>query len=56
MMAKYASKRAGIGLEIGRIRPVGAPIRNGENQTHGYDPIPKEMVCRSTKLQSRWYP
>lgn len=30
MMAKYASKRAGIGLEIGRIRPLGAPIRNGE--------------------------
>jgi ribonucleoside-diphosphate reductase alpha chain len=25
MMAKYASKRAGIGLEIGRLRPLGSP-------------------------------
>ena len=30
MMAKYASKRAGIGLEIGSLRPLGAPIRGGE--------------------------
>ena len=30
MMAKYASKRAGIGLEIGRLRPLGSPIRGGE--------------------------
>lgn len=30
MVAKYSAKRAGIGLEIGRIRAAGAPIRNGE--------------------------
>jgi ribonucleoside-diphosphate reductase alpha chain len=30
MMAKYASKRAGIGLEIGRLRSLGSPIRGGE--------------------------
>jgi ribonucleoside-diphosphate reductase alpha chain len=42
MMAKYASKRAGIGLEIGRIRPVGAPIRNGEIQHTGLIPFLKK--------------
>ncbi len=31
MMAKYASKRAGIGLEIGRLRPLGSPIRGGDS-------------------------
>ncbi len=30
MVAKYSAKRAGIGLEIGRLRPAGAPIRGGE--------------------------
>ena len=39
MMAKYASKRAGIGLEIGRIRPLGAPIRNGEIMHTGMLPF-----------------
>jgi ribonucleoside-diphosphate reductase alpha chain len=42
MMAKYASKRAGIGLEIGRIRPVGAPIRNGEIKHTGLIPFLKK--------------
>jgi ribonucleoside-diphosphate reductase alpha chain len=42
MMAKYASKRAGIGLEIGRIRPVGAPIRNGEIKHTGMIPFLKK--------------
>jgi ribonucleoside-diphosphate reductase alpha chain len=42
MMAKYASKRAGIGLEIGRIRPVGAPIRNGEIKHTGLLPFLKK--------------
>jgi ribonucleoside-diphosphate reductase alpha chain len=39
MMAKYASKRAGIGLEIGRIRPLGSPIRNGEIMHTGLLPF-----------------
>jgi ribonucleoside-diphosphate reductase alpha chain len=42
MMAKYASKRAGIGLEIGRIRPLGAPIRNGEIKHTGLLPFLKK--------------
>jgi ribonucleoside-diphosphate reductase alpha chain len=42
MMAKYASKRAGIGLEIGRIRPLGAPIRNGEIKHTGMIPFMKK--------------
>jgi ribonucleoside-diphosphate reductase alpha chain len=42
MMAKYASKRAGIGLEIGRIRPLGAPIRNGEIKHTGLVPFMKK--------------
>jgi ribonucleoside-diphosphate reductase alpha chain len=42
MMAKYASKRAGIGLEIGRIRPLGAPIRNGEIKHTGMIPFLKK--------------
>jgi ribonucleoside-diphosphate reductase alpha chain len=42
MMAKYASKRAGIGLEIGRVRPLGAPIRNGEIKHTGLLPFLKK--------------
>ncbi len=45
MMAKYASKRAGIGLEIGRIRPLGAPIRNGEIKHTGLIPFLKKWYC-----------
>jgi ribonucleoside-diphosphate reductase alpha chain len=45
MMAKYASKRAGIGLEIGRIRPVGAPIRNGEIKHTGMIPFLKKWFA-----------
>jgi len=42
MMAKYASKRAGIGLEIGRLRPLGSPIRNGEIMHTGMIPFLKK--------------
>ena len=42
MMAKYASKRAGIGFEIGRIRPLGALIRNGEIKHTGLVPFLKK--------------
>jgi ribonucleoside-diphosphate reductase alpha chain len=42
MMAKYASKRAGIGLEIGRLRPLGAPIRGGEIMHTGMIPFLKK--------------
>jgi ribonucleoside-diphosphate reductase alpha chain len=42
MMAKYASKRAGIGLEIGRLRPLGSPIRGGEIMHTGMLPFLKK--------------
>jgi ribonucleoside-diphosphate reductase alpha chain len=45
MMAKYASKRAGIGLEIGRLRPLGAPIRNGEIKHTGLLPFLKKWFA-----------
>lgn len=43
MMAKYASKRAGIGLEIGRLRPQGSPIRGGEIMHTGVVPFLKKF-------------
>jgi len=42
MMAKYASKRAGIGLEIGRLRSLGSPIRGGEIMHTGMIPFLKK--------------
>ena len=42
MMAKYDSKRAGIGLEIGRLRPLGSPIRGGEIMHTGMIPFLKK--------------
>ena len=45
MMAKYASKRAGIGLEIGKLRPLGAPIRNGEIKHTGMIPFLKKWFA-----------
>ena len=42
MMAKYASKRAGIGLEVGRLRPLGTSIRNGEIMHTGLIPFLKK--------------
>jgi ribonucleoside-diphosphate reductase alpha chain len=45
MMAKYASKRAGIGLEIGRLRPLGAPIRGGEIKHTGMIPFLKKWFA-----------
>jgi len=45
MMAKYASKRAGIGLEVGRLRPLGAAIRGGEIMHTGYIPFLKKWFA-----------
>lgn len=42
MMGRYAAKRAGIGFEIGRLRPVGSPIRNGEIKHTGMIPFLKK--------------
>jgi ribonucleoside-diphosphate reductase alpha chain len=43
MMAKYAAKRAGIGLEVGRMRPLGSPIRGGEVMHTGLLPFLKKF-------------
>jgi ribonucleoside-diphosphate reductase alpha chain len=37
----YSARRAGIGVNIGRIRPIGAPIRNGEVISTGVIPYLK---------------
>jgi ribonucleoside-diphosphate reductase alpha chain len=42
MMAQYAAKRAGIGLEAGRMRGVDAPIRGGEIKHTGIIPFYKK--------------
>lgn len=41
-MAKYAGKRAGIGLEIGRIRGINSAIRGGEIVHTGVVPFVKK--------------
>jgi ribonucleoside-diphosphate reductase alpha chain len=45
IMADYASKRAGIGLDVGRLRPLGAPIRGGEIKHTGYLPFLKKWYA-----------
>lgn len=42
IMADYASKRAGIGLDVGRLRPLGAKIRGGEIKHTGFVPFLKK--------------
>jgi ribonucleoside-diphosphate reductase alpha chain len=42
VMADYASKRAGIGLDISRMRPLGAAIRGGEVMHTGIVPFLKK--------------
>lgn len=42
VMADYAAKRAGIGLEFGRMRPLGASIRDGEVMHTGILPFLKK--------------
>lgn len=39
----YASKKAGIGLNIGRLRAVGQPVRGGEAVTTGVIPFAKKF-------------
>jgi len=45
VMADYASKRAGIGLDIGRMRPLGAAIRGGEVMHTGILPFLKKWFA-----------
>jgi ribonucleoside-diphosphate reductase alpha chain len=57
VMADYAAKRAGIGLEIGRMRPLGAPIRGGEVMHTGIVPFMKKWYSdlRSCCLTPEMY-
>jgi ribonucleoside-diphosphate reductase alpha chain len=45
VLANYAAKRAGIGLEIGRMRPLGASIRKGEIKHTGIVPFLKKWYA-----------
>ena len=45
VMADYAAKRAGIGLDVGRLRPLGASIRRGEVKHTGYIPFLKKWFA-----------
>jgi ribonucleoside-diphosphate reductase alpha chain len=45
VMADYAAKRAGIGLEVGRLRPLGASIRGGEVKHTGFVPFLKKWFA-----------
>lgn len=38
-IVRYASQRAGIGLNVGRIRAIGEPVRNGEVSHTGLIPF-----------------
>lgn len=42
MIAKYSGKRAGIGLDMGRLRALGASVRNGELKHTGCVPFLKK--------------
>jgi len=45
IMADYASKRAGIGLDPGKMRAIGAPIRGGEIKHTGWVPFLKKWFA-----------
>jgi ribonucleoside-diphosphate reductase alpha chain len=51
-IVSYASKRAGIGVDVGRLRPVGAPIRGGEVVHTGMIPFIK-VTEAATKSSSQ---
>lgn len=51
-IVSYASKRAGIGVDVGRLRPAGAPIRGGEVVHTGMIPFIK-VTEASTKSSSQ---
>ncbi len=42
-IVKYVSKRAGIGINVGKIRALGSPIRNGEAVHTGLIPFLKHF-------------
>lgn len=44
-IVEYASRKAGIGLDVGRIRAAGQPVRGGDAVTTGIVPFAKFMVA-----------
>jgi ribonucleoside-diphosphate reductase alpha chain len=52
MIVNYASKRAGIGIDLSEIRPYGSPIRNGEVTHTGILPFTK-LIQSATKSSSQ---
>ena len=48
-VGKYTANRAGIGINIGRIRPIGSPIRGGEVISTGMIPY---LKCFETAVKS----
>ncbi|WP_343182640.1 class 1a ribonucleoside-diphosphate reductase subunit alpha [Buchnera aphidicola] len=42
-VVKYISQRAGVGINVGQIRAIGSPIRNGENFHTGCIPFYKHF-------------
>jgi ribonucleoside-diphosphate reductase alpha chain len=51
-ISKYTAKRAGIGLNVGRIRPMGSKIRGGEVVSTGVVPFLKKFTA-STRCCSQ---
>jgi ribonucleoside-diphosphate reductase alpha chain len=43
LVEDYASKRAGLGIDVSRIRALGAPVRNGEIEHTGLVPFLKKI-------------
>jgi ribonucleoside-diphosphate reductase alpha chain len=43
-IVKYAANRAGLGVNVGRIRAVGSAVRNGEVLSTGLIPFIKKLV------------
>lgn len=54
-VGKYTSKSAGIGLNLGRVRPVGSPVRSGRTIHTGVIPFLKtfESMVKSVSQSSR---
>lgn len=56
-IVNYISRKAGIGIEAGRIRAVGSPIRNGDTKHTGLTPFFKlfEAAVKSCCLRPDMY-
>ena len=53
---KYTSQRAGIGINAGRIRALGAKVKGGEIAPHGCHPLLEALRVRCPFLYPEWCP